>query len=139
MIASGRIRKVGCRPFCRSANHFNGEHSFVQTETRKKVCFCLQVKPSRIAEYKARHAAVWPEMLSALSAAGWHNYSLFLRDDGLLIGYVETPDFGCALRLMAATEINRKWQTEMAEFFDGTPGDMADQQMQPIEQVFHLP
>ena len=27
----------------------------------------------------------------ALADTGWHNYSLFLRDDGLLIGYVETP------------------------------------------------
>ena len=60
-------------------------------EKFQRICFTLQVKPSRIAEYKSRHAEVWPEMLQALREAGWHNYSLFLRDDGLLIGYVETP------------------------------------------------
>ena len=32
-------------------------------------------------------------MLEALRATGWHNYSLFLRPDGLLVGYLETPDF----------------------------------------------
>ena len=56
----------------------------------ERVCFQLQVKPDRIDEYRERHAAVWPDMLEALKATGWNNYSLFLRDDGLLIGYVET-------------------------------------------------
>ena len=51
-----------------------------------RVCFQLQVRPDRMTEYVERHAAVWPDMLRALEAAGWRNYSLFLRDDGLLIG-----------------------------------------------------
>jgi L-rhamnose mutarotase len=104
----------------------------------KRVCFCLQVKRDRLEEYKERHRAVWPEMLAALSQAGWHNYSLFLRDDGLLIGYVETPDFDRALSQMAATEVNARWQTEMAGFFEGIPGRKADEQMIPVEEVFHL-
>ncbi len=68
----------------------------------ERVCFVLQVKKDRLAEYKERHKHVWPEMLDALSATGWHNYSLFLRDDGMLVGYVETPDFQKALDGMAA-------------------------------------
>ena len=108
-------------------------------ETRKRICFCLQVKPERLEEYKARHAAVWPEMLSALSAAGWRNYTLFLRDDGLLIGYLETPDFERALKQMAATDVNRRWQAEMAGFFADIPGRNADEQMKPLDEVFHLP
>ena len=104
----------------------------------KRVCFLLQVKRDRLDEYKARHRTVWPDMLEALSRAGWHNYSLFLRDDGLLIGYVETPDFDRALSLMAATEVNARWQAEMAEFFEGIPGRKADEQMAPIPEVFHL-
>jgi L-rhamnose mutarotase len=104
----------------------------------KRICFLLQVKRHRLEEYKARHQAVWPEMLESLTRAGWHNYSLFLRDDGLLIGYVETPDFDRALSLMAATEVNKRWQTEMAEFFEGVPGRKPDEQMTPIPEVFHL-
>ena len=42
-------------------------------------------------EYKEHHRSVWPEMMEALARTGWHNYSLFLSDDGLLIGYFETP------------------------------------------------
>jgi L-rhamnose mutarotase len=57
-----------------------------------RYCFQLQVRPERMDEYKERHQAVWPEMQDALRATGWRNYSLFLRDDGLLIGYVESDD-----------------------------------------------
>jgi L-rhamnose mutarotase len=104
----------------------------------QRVCFCLQVKRDRIEEYKARHRTVWPEMLDALRRAGWHNYSLFLREDGLLIGYVETPDFERALSGMAATEVNARWQEQMKDLFEGEPGLAADEQMRPMEQVFHL-
>ena len=57
-----------------------------------RYCFLLQVRPDRLEEYVDRHRAVWPEMLAALRDTGWHNYSLFLRDDGLLVGYVEADD-----------------------------------------------
>ena len=57
-----------------------------------RVGFLLKVKPDRLAEYKERHRTVWPEMLQALRETGWHNYSLFMRDDGLLFGYLETDD-----------------------------------------------
>ena len=106
--------------------------------TLKRLCFTLRVKVHRLEEYKARHKDVWPEMRLALYAAGWRNYSLFLRDDGLLVGYLETADFARALELMSATEVNRRWQAEMAGFFDGVPGRKADEQMEPLAEVFHL-
>ena len=101
-----------------------------------RICFTLQVAPHRLDEYRRRHAAVWPEMLEALRAAGWHDYSLFLRDDGLLIGYLVTDDFAAAQAAMAATEVNERWQREMAPFFVDT--DRADESMRPIPEVFHL-
>ena len=72
-----------------------------------------------------------------LSATGWHNYSLFLRDDGLLVGYVETPSFAQALAGMAALEVNQRWQDEMKPFFVGLDG-RADESMLRLEEVFHL-
>lgn len=104
----------------------------------QRICFLLQVKPERIEEYRKRHEQVWPEMREALSRTGWHNYSLFLREDGLLVGYVETPDFEQARAGMAALEVNQRWQDEMREFFIDTEGRHADRQMKPLEQVFFL-
>ena len=73
----------------------------------ERVCFQLRVRPERIDEYRERHRAVWPEMLAALRATGWTNYSLFLRPDGLLIGYLETEDFEAATRAMEETRRQR--------------------------------
>lgn len=116
-----------------------GEERTLQSEPRlQRVCFLLQVKSGRLDEYRQRHQAVWPEMLQALRDAGWRNYSLFLREDGLLIGYLETPDFERSRELMARSDANRRWQAQMAEFFEGTPGRPADQQMLPIFEIFHL-
>lgn len=102
-----------------------------------RVCFQLQVKPERLAEYRERHAAVWPDMLRALADTGWHNYSLFVRDDGLLIGYFETESLEAAQAGMAETEVNARWQAEMGEFFvdlDLPP----DQGFLQLTEVFHL-
>jgi L-rhamnose mutarotase len=100
----------------------------------ERVCFQLQVRPDRLEEYKARHREVWPEMLDALSQTGWRNYSLFLREDGLLVGYLETDDFDAAQRAMSDTDVNDRWQREMAPFF----GERADESFQRLEEVFHL-
>ncbi len=104
----------------------------------ERVCFLLKVRPERLAEYKERHKAVWPEMLAALRETGWRNYSLFLRDDGLLVGYLETADFAAALRGMAGREINARWQLEMAPFFEALDGRRPDEGMLALEEVFHL-
>ena len=105
---------------------------------RKRVCFQLQVKKDRIDEYKARHRAVWPDMLDALRQTGWSNYSLFLREDGLLNGYLETADFDQALAGMALHEVNNRWQTEMKGFFEDAQQRPADRQLELLEEVFHL-
>ncbi|WP_419993291.1 L-rhamnose mutarotase [Streptomyces boninensis] len=104
----------------------------------QRVCFLLKVRQDRLAEYRERHAAVWPGMLDALTAAGWRNYSLFLRPDGLLVGYLETDDFAAAQAAMAATDVNTRWQADMAPFFERLDGAGPDEAMLPLEEVFHL-
>jgi L-rhamnose mutarotase len=105
----------------------------------RRIGFLLKVRPDKIEEYKARHKTVWPEMLDALRRTGWHNYSLFMRDDGLLFGYFETPEnFQAALAGMSKEEINAQWQEFMAPFFENLVGAHADQSMLELEEVFHL-
>ncbi len=101
-----------------------------------RYCLVGQVDPAKLDEYKARHAAVWPELLEALQAAGWRNYSLFLRPDGMLIGYCEADDLELAQERVAATEVNARWQAEMARLFvaSGAP----DQAWERVEEVFNL-
>jgi L-rhamnose mutarotase len=103
----------------------------------QRVCFLLKVRPDRLDEYRERHKAVWPRMLDALRETGWRNYSLFLAGDGLLVGYLETDDFEAARAAMAATEVNARWQAEMAPFFEDLDG-RPDEGMVALTEVFHL-
>ena len=104
----------------------------------ERVCFLGRVRAERLAEYRERHERVWPEMRAALRATGWGNYSLFLTEDGLLVGYLETEDYAAALDAMARTEINARWQEEMAPYFTGLDGRLPDQGFRRIDEIFHL-
>jgi L-rhamnose mutarotase len=104
----------------------------------RRYCFLVRVRPDRMDEYRRRHETVWPEMLQALTDTGWRNYTLFLNDDGLLVGYVEADDLQASLDAMARTDVNARWQAEMAPFFldleDGGP----DEGLVLLDEIFHL-
>ena len=103
-----------------------------------RIGFTLQVKPELLDAYREHHESVWPEMLDALRRSGWHNYSLFLREDGTLFGYVEVPGtFDEARAAMESEPVNTRWQALMAPFFEGAGGP-ADRMMQQLDEVFHL-
>lgn len=103
-----------------------------------RYCFLLRVRPDLLGEYRERHAAVHPDMLLALSAAGWHDYSLFLSPDGLLVGYFRAVDLAAAQAAMAATEANARWQEQMRHFFIGLGDGRPDEGVLLLEEVFHL-
>jgi L-rhamnose mutarotase len=110
----------------------------MSTGTTQRVCFQLQVDPARLDEYRERHAAVPPDMLHAIEASGRRNYSLFLREDGLLIGYYEVDDDAAAQAALANDPRTATWEAEMAEFFIALDGARPDQGAPRIPEVFHL-
>ena len=104
----------------------------------KRFGFQLKVKQEAIPEYSEWHRKVWPEMLDALRRHGWGNYSLFMRPDGLIFGYVEFAESIEKSRAgMAGEEISAKWQVLMAPYFEIPEGSFADQNMIELEEVFH--
>jgi L-rhamnose mutarotase len=104
----------------------------------QRVCFLARVRPDRLEEYRAAHRQVWPEMTAALRSAGWANYTIFLADDGLLVGYLETDDYEAALQRMAQADVNERWQAEMAPFFADLPSGRPDTGMTVLDEVFNL-
>ena len=105
----------------------------------KRIGFMLKVKADMVDEYKQHHRNVWPEMQDALRQTGWHNYTLFMRDDGLLFGTFETPlSLQEAQAAMARTEVNARWQAMMSPYFEIPPGAHPDQSFIELEEVFHL-
>ena len=105
-----------------------------------RVCFQLRVRPDRLGEYRARHAAVWPDMLREIEASGRRNYSIFVSDDGLLVGYYEVTDASAkasADAYLAASPVAARWEAEMTEFFAGLDG-RADQGALELAEIFNL-
>jgi L-rhamnose mutarotase len=105
----------------------------------KRIGFVLKVKQDKIEDYKLQHEHVWPEMLDALRAAGWHNYSLFLREDGLLFGYFETPEsLEAAQARMLEADVNTRWQEFMAPYFESPDNARPDETFLELSEIFHL-
>jgi L-rhamnose mutarotase len=101
-------------------------------------CFLLKIKKDKVGQYLKAHN-VWPEMLEALSRAGIKNYSLFMRDDGMAVGYLEAENIKESLKKVGQTDANRKWQEFMSEFFEQETGDMQGKGMEWLKPYFYLP
>jgi L-rhamnose mutarotase len=103
----------------------------------KRVGFQFKVRQDRLDEYKEGHKQVWPEMLDALRETGWHNYTLFMRPDGLIFGYFETEaDLATAQAKMAEKDVNTRWQQFMSSYIDAHA--RPDETFVELEEYFHL-
>ena len=72
----------------------------------------IRLKPEVIAEYKRIHAAVWPEVLAAITTSNIRNYTIFLKEpENLLFAYWEYhgTDFAADLARMADVPRMRDW------------------------------
>ena len=103
----------------------------------KRVCFLLQVRKELLQEYLANHN-VWPEMLGAMHEAGIRNYSLFHREDGLIVGYLEAEDPQESLRRLSQTDVSRRWEATMARFFESGTGDLQRAWPGLLQQYFYM-
>ena len=103
----------------------------------KRVGFQFRVRQDRLDEYKEQHKQVWPEMLDALRETGWHNYTLFMRPDGLIFGYFETDaDLATAQAKMTEKDVNTRWQEFMSSYMDANA--RPDETFVELEEYFHL-
>ena len=102
----------------------------------ERVGFTMRILPGQETEYRRRHAAVWPEMLDALKAAGCRDYSIFILGEQLF-AYLEVDDFAAFRASMAAAPVNDRWQAEMTVLIDPMT-DPATGFHQRLEEIFHL-
>jgi L-rhamnose mutarotase len=105
-----------------------------------RYAFMLRLRPgAEIAEaYEAAHRAVWPEMLSLLKEAGISEYSIYRRDD-LLILALRADDFETTWRLIENDPVNLRWQAAMAPYFAPIEGLRPGERFPMLTEVFYLP
>jgi L-rhamnose mutarotase len=87
--------------------------------------FKMQLHPGKKAEYKKRHAEIWPELVALLHQAGISNYSIFLDDEtNTLFGYLERGD-DHTMNDLPNEPVMKKWWAYMRDLMayndDGTP------------------
>ena len=102
----------------------------------ERIGFAMRLRPGAEAEYRRRHAAVWPEMLADLTSAGARDYSIFLRGEDLF-GYLVVDDLERFRGHLAASEVNARWQREMGDLIDPLT-DPATGFHRRLDEVFHL-
>jgi L-rhamnose mutarotase len=100
------------------------------------IAFLMRLKPGAEAEYRKRHDEIWPELSSALIAAGIRDYSIFLDSETLdLFAVLKlTPDN--ARETLPQLPIMRRWWDYMADLM------LVDETNRPVERpldlVFHM-
>lgn len=78
----------------------------------QRIGMVIGVKPEKIEEYKRLHAAVWPDVLSMISACNIRNYSIFLKEqENLLFSFFEYhgTDYAADMAKMAADPKTQEW------------------------------
>ena len=103
----------------------------------ERLCFLLKVKEDLLDDYLDAHDKCWPEMLSAMHDAGIRNYSMFHRDDGTLVGYLEAENIDEALRKSGETDVSKRWGKEMLPFFEPVAEGYAPLQYLPLKEYFY--
>lgn len=104
----------------------------------KRYAFMLRLNPGTSEAYEAAHRAVWPEMLALLKEAGISEYSIYRRDD-LLILALRSEDFETSWARIENDPVNLRWQAAMAPYFAPVGELRAGERFPMLEEVFYLP
>ena len=104
----------------------------------KRYAFMLRLGPGAEEAYEESHRTVWPEMLQLLKDAGISEYSIYRRDD-LLILALRADDFEATWSKIDQHPVNLRWQAAMAPYFAPIEGLRPGERFPMLEEVFYLP
>ncbi len=104
----------------------------------KRYAFMLRIRPGAEEAYESAHRAVWPEMLALLKRSGISEYSIYRRDQ-LLVLTLRAAEFETTWQQIEADPINTRWQEAMAPYFAPHEGLRPGERFPMMEEVFYLP
>ncbi|MGD0730109.1 MAG: L-rhamnose mutarotase [Terracidiphilus sp.] len=103
----------------------------------KRYAFILHLRPGVTEAYEEAHRNVWPEMRALLTSVGISEYSIFRRDD-LLILTLRAADFDASWSLLDNDPVNLRWQETMKPFFAPVEGLRPGERFPMMEEIFYL-
>jgi L-rhamnose mutarotase len=113
----------------------------------------MKLKPGAAEEYRRRHDAIWPELVSVLREAGIHDYSIFLDPESLNLFAVLKLAPNDRRDSLPMHPVMQRWWTYMADLMvtsdegrDSDQGDGIDRGKKPsarpkewpLELMFHM-
>ena len=103
----------------------------------QKFAFRMQLNPGMEAEYRARHDAIWPELVALLKEAGIEDYSIHLDPEThALFGVLwRRDDHG--MEDLPHHPVMRRWWAHMADLMETHPDGAPV--ARPLLPMFHLP
>lgn len=84
----------------------------------ERVAFTMRIASEHVSQYVSMHRNPWPELVRALDRHGWRDYSLFLSQERLLVGYLRSADWSTSSAGMGAEPVSAAWSSEMDRLVD---------------------
>lgn len=115
------------------------------------IAFRMQLKPGAADEYRKRHDAIWPELVTLLRDAGIYDYSIFLDPESLSLFAVLKLAPGHRRDRLAHEPLMQRWWVYMADLMvtnrraGSDEGDVSEGNSTPhrprewpLELMFHM-
>jgi L-rhamnose mutarotase len=101
----------------------------------RRGCIGLVVNPERIDRYEELHANPWPDLIEAITASGYRDYSGFRRGNHVVYYGEYHPDLPTVTATMGTYEVNTRW----GEAFQGiiTTITTEDGHLITADEVYH--
>jgi L-rhamnose mutarotase len=103
-----------------------------------RYAFLLRLKPGTGLDYDKAHEAVWPELLAVLKRVGIYDYSIFRRDELLVLTMRIDGDFETVWNSIGEAEVNARWQKAMAAYFLPEQETREGERFPMMREVFYL-
>lgn len=103
----------------------------------EKYAFKMRLHPGREREYRKRHDAIWPEIVTLLKAAGISDYSIHLDPEtNVLFGVLWRSEVHGMDDLPNHPAMQR-WWAYMGDIMEAGPDNAPV--VTPLITVFHMP
>lgn len=103
----------------------------------KRIAFKMKLHKGQEAEYRKRHEAIWPDLVSLLKRCGIKDYSIFLDDETHSLFAVLKIENESALNELPQQAVMQRWWSYMKDIMECNP-DNSPVSI-PLKEVFYLP
>ena len=103
----------------------------------KRIAFKMKLYKGQEAEYRKRHEAIWPDLVSLLKRSGIKDYSIFLDDETNILFGVLKIENESALNELPQQAVMQRWWSYMKDIMECNP-DNSPVSI-PLNEVFYLP